>query len=135
MMAFTQYETQTFINHYLAAAETLQDDERSSDDELNLSWSDEARKRAGNDCIKFLKEAYHPLNEALNENGYGMEQAGNDFFLTRNGHGAGFWDRGLGSSGEAMSLIARSMGESSTFILDGKREFEFFKQERVSKIQ
>jgi hypothetical protein len=134
MMAFTQYETQTFINHYLAAAETLQDDELS-DNEIAMSWSKEAVRQAGNDCIKFLKEAYHHLNEALNENGYGMEQAGNDFFLTRNGHGAGFWDRGLGSSGEAMSLIARSMGESSAFIFNGKRELDFFKKDRISKIK
>src|SRR4051812_29933619 len=31
------------------------------------------------------------------------EQAGHDFWLTRNGHGAGFWDRGLGAVGERLT--------------------------------
>ncbi len=37
--------------------------------------------------------------------------AGHDFWLTRNGHGAGFWDRGLGELGERLSEVARAYGE------------------------
>lgn len=34
------------------------------------------------------------LAQAYEREGYGgPEQAGHDFWLTRNGHGAGFWDR------------------------------------------
>lgn len=35
------------------------------------------------------------------------QQAGHDYWLTRNGHGAGFWDRGLGALGERLSAACR----------------------------
>ena len=38
-------------------------------------------------------------------------QAGHDFCLTRNGHGAGFWDRGAGEPGEKLSSAAHVWGE------------------------
>jgi hypothetical protein len=31
------------------------------------------------------------------------DQAGHDFWLTRNGHGCGFWDRGLGPIGRKLT--------------------------------
>jgi hypothetical protein len=34
---------------------------------------------------------------------YTAEQAGSDFWLTRVGHGAGFWDRGLGAYGDVLT--------------------------------
>lgn len=34
---------------------------------------------------------------------YSPIQAGRDFLFTRNGHGVGFWDRGLGQVGEDLS--------------------------------
>jgi len=36
--------------------------------------------------------------------------AGHDFWLTRNGHGTGFWDRGLGALGKALSDAAKTYG-------------------------
>lgn len=36
---------------------------------------------------------------------------GHDFALARQGHGAGFWDRGEGERGEALTEIAKSFGE------------------------
>ncbi len=38
------------------------------------------------------------------------EQSGHDFWLTRNGHGAGFWDRGLGELGERLSKASKVYG-------------------------
>lgn len=37
-------------------------------------------------------------------------QAGHDFWLTREGHGAGFWDRGLGVAGDRLSDAAKTFG-------------------------
>lgn len=34
---------------------------------------------------------------------YDMAAAGRDFWFTRNGHGVGFWDRGLGDVGDRLS--------------------------------
>ena len=48
--------------------------------------------------------------------------AGVDLYLTRNGHGAGFWDRGLaGQSGTDLSNAARRLGESSLYAGDDHR--------------
>jgi hypothetical protein len=48
----------------------------------------------------------------------GDEQAGADFWLTRNGHGAGFWDRGLGELGERLTEAAKASGSSDLYIGD-----------------
>jgi hypothetical protein len=50
--------------------------------------------------------------------GLSDEQVGHDFWLTRNGHGAGFWDRGLGEAGERLSAMARPYGESHLYVTD-----------------
>jgi len=41
------------------------------------------------------------------------EQFGHDLLLTRSGHGAGFWDRGLGDLGDRLSAAARVYGDTS----------------------
>ena len=53
------------------------------------------------------------------------EGLGHDLWLTRNGHGAGFWDRGLGHLGERLSDAARSLGEATSYVLaDGTVEVD-----------
>lgn len=42
-------------------------------------------------------------------------QAGHDFFLTRNHHGAGFWDRGLGELGERLTKASHAYGTSEVY--------------------
>lgn len=49
---------------------------------------------------------------------YGAEQVGHDLWLTRNGHGTGFWDRGAGETGERLTEMAHPMGESSLYLGD-----------------
>lgn len=46
------------------------------------------------------------------------EYAGHDFWLTRNGHGAGFWDRGLGEVGDRLSEAAKVYGGEDWYIGD-----------------
>lgn len=48
------------------------------------------------DCAKFTQTPVYVA--AMGDNGYGNtdfeeDQAGRDFWFTRNGHGVGFWDR------------------------------------------
>lgn len=47
-------------------------------------------------------------------------QNGHDFWLTRNGHGAGFWDRGYGQVGEELSKAAKVYGSVDLVVCDGK---------------
>lgn len=44
-----------------------------------------------------------------------------DFYLSRNGHGAGFFDRGYGKVGDTLQGAARSYGESQPYLGDDGR--------------
>lgn len=46
------------------------------------------------------------------------DRAGHDFWLTRNGHGAGFWDRGLGELGDRLSKAAEVYGSVDLYVGD-----------------
>jgi len=48
------------------------------------------------------------------------EMFGHDLLLTRSGHGAGFWDRGLGELGDRLSEAASAYGDTSAEIVNGK---------------
>jgi hypothetical protein len=50
-------------------------------------------------------------------------QIGRDFWLTRCGHGAGFWDRGLGDVGDRLTASAKPYGESDLYIGDDGRVY------------
>lgn len=50
-----------------------------------------------------------------------IEQSGHDFWLTRNGHGAGFWDRGLGDIGEVLTKLSNEFGECTLYVGDDGR--------------
>ena len=49
------------------------------------------------------------------------EMAGHDFFLTRNRHGAGYWDRGLGDVGDRLTKAAHAFGEFDLYVGDDGR--------------
>ena len=68
-------------------------------------------------------EACNGFRELCAEEGVSLddwsdEQAGHDLWLTRNGHGAGFWDRGLGERGERLSEAARAYGSVDLYVGD-----------------
>lgn len=42
------------------------------------------------------------------DNSDGIKQIGHDYVLTTGGHGAGFWDRGLGEAGDRLSEVCRA---------------------------
>lgn len=43
---------------------------------------------------------------------------GNNLYLTRNGHGAGFWDLELGELGDRLTAAAKALGESELYVGD-----------------
>ena len=65
------------------------------------------------DCIRFRAENAHDLRDHDDE-----EQAGRDFWLTREGHGTGFWDRDLGGLGDRLAEAARHFGEFGLIVGD-----------------
>lgn len=52
---------------------------------------------------------------------YKPANAGHDFWLTRNGHGAGFWDRDFGAAGDALAAAAKSYGTADLEVGDDKK--------------
>jgi hypothetical protein len=74
------------------------------------------------DCRAFQEAFAADLAEAYahEEVSYSEERAGHDYWLTRNGHGAGFWDRGLGAVGDRLSDGARYSSVDPCFGADGK---------------
>src|SRR4051812_48453246 len=69
----------------------------------------ETLARIVEDCAAFQRDNAALLEKAYAKLSYGgcgytgEEYAGHDFWLTRNHHGAGFWDRGLGWVGRQLT--------------------------------
>lgn len=72
-----------------------------------------------NDCVNFLSlvKPFMANYKKLVGDGY-LASMGHDFWLTRNGHGAGFWDRGHGELGKELTKIAKSFGECNGFLTE-----------------
>jgi hypothetical protein len=64
------------------------------------------------DCMAFQRAAGTLLK------GVDLEQAGHDFWLTRNGHGVGFWDRDMGPVGERLTELCKFFGECNLYVGD-----------------
>lgn len=118
-----------FTNAYLLAAlwsSTDNSNDQGGDPlDKNYDISDlapEAVAQAKTDCATFQKKAESLLRFVSDKED--DEQAGHDFWLTRNGHGAGFWDRGLGSAGEKLTELSKKFGEIDIYVGDdGKLYF------------
>jgi hypothetical protein len=70
------------------------------------------------DCKDFVEANELVLVDAMRREGYDAEYAGHDFWLTRNHHGAGYWDRGLGAVGRKLTEAAHVYGEASLYLGD-----------------
>lgn len=78
----------------------------------------ETLEKMREDCADFQKAAAAELELALENPRYDIERAGIDFWLTRNRHGAGFWDRGLGPVGDKLTDLAHGYGEAWLYVGD-----------------
>jgi len=79
----------------------------------DAEMSDETLKSVRKDCDDFLEKFGHLLPQDRD-----MDQHGHDYWLTRNGHGAGFWDRGYGPVGDTLSKHAQERGEVHVYVGD-----------------
>jgi hypothetical protein len=68
------------------------------------------------DCENFMEYAA----EELTQYPLRLDYAGHEFWLTRNGHGSGFWGRGLGKLGDELTKKAKSFGRADLYVHDGK---------------
>lgn len=83
-------------------------------------FAPEAITKAEADCTKFQSKNADDLLTAR-EMGEGDERASHDFALTRNGHGAGFWDRDLEDVGDRLTVACKGFGETDAYVGDDGR--------------
>ena len=120
-----KFDTNAFVQAYMVAALWSSTDETGdpldaffSIDDIDVATAQKMRS----DCEDFIKcnaidlVAYKAA--MANEQWSGEARAGHDFWLTRCGHGAGFWDRGLGALGERLSTAAKGYGNVDLYAGD-----------------
>ncbi len=74
------------------------------------------------DCEAFQELEAERLNFIYHGTiGYDEAKAGHDFWLSRNGHGAGFFDRGLGIQGQKLQESARIYGSVNLDVDDDSK--------------
>ena len=70
------------------------------------------------DCKDFQEANADLLERAYEATGNDEAQAGHDFWLTRNGHGAGFWDGDWGDFGDELTEMSKPHGEVNLYVGD-----------------
>jgi hypothetical protein len=72
------------------------------------------------DCDRFQKENAADIATGDDHPQYtASERAGHDFWLTRNGHGAGFWDGDWEeAAGERLTAACEAYGEYNLYVSD-----------------
>lgn len=113
----------TMADHYIIAAlwSSTMDNGDPFDDHFSLHQIDpESLERVKNDCRNFINDTFELLEN------WNPEQAGHDFWLSRNGHGAGFFDRTTIADQltcDALQDACRKYGELYCFTNDDDGSF------------
>jgi hypothetical protein len=105
---------ETFLQSYIGTAlwSSLDDDDEPFDNNYSIEdLAPETIAKMKADCDKFCAENAADIadNEAL---------AGHDFWLTRNRHGAGFWDGDWPEAGERLTAASYKFGEVNLYVGD-----------------
>jgi hypothetical protein len=121
------------VRAYLTCALWSSLDEAGEPLDANKSLSDfasEAVATATADCNRFLDENRSDLEEycfTVQRDGGDspLAYAGHDLWLTRNGHGAGFWDRaGIEQLlGDRLTAVAEKFGTAMVYVGEGGKVY------------
>ena len=101
-----------FTSDYLEAVEWTLDDSIKRD--TVKGFAPQAIAKAKEDCTSFQQANAADLEAYQGASGF---TGGVDLWLTRNQHGAGFWDRGLGDLGKRLTVAAR-LGVQDAYVGD-----------------
>ena len=115
-----------FVLSYLETASWV-----TCDSDENTNFTKEAMFIAENQCIKFIQAVRAEFGddkakELLDTRGKDTTYlCAHDFFLTRNSHGAGFWDKpeyyGGQENADRLTKVAQSMGTADCIHVRGKK--------------
>ncbi len=104
-----------FTEAYLVAAlwSSTQENGEPLDEDYDIDdIAPETLTSMVHDCANFQRDNEELMAEL------DSSQCGHDFWLTRCGHGAGFWDRGYGDLGDKLTDAAQTYGNVDLYIGD-----------------
>lgn len=110
-----------FFNGYVTCALWSSTDDEGNPLDDNFGEDDigeDTLRTMREDCADFMRANAADLAEMMTATGRPMDHMGHDFWLTRNGHGAGFWDRGAGELGDRLTDAAHAFGGVDLLIGD-----------------
>ena len=124
-------DVEVMLRAYIECALWSSNDESddSGGDPLDKNYSaedlaPETLAKMREDCEAFLTANLADIENGTakdSEEYTAIERAGHDFWLTRNGHGAGFWDGDLPEElGERLTKAAKAFGEVNLYVENGK---------------
>lgn len=106
-----------FTRGYLDCAEWLLDEE--IDRNKVKGWAPASIIAAVVVCREFQEANAADLAQYEEATGRDMKSAGHDFWLTRNRHGAGFWDRGDDPCLARLTIASHAYGEIDAYVERG----------------
>jgi len=111
-----------FTTQYIVTAlwsSTDDNDKPLDDDYSTQDISQECLDQMIADCAKFQAENNAEIHKCLGSFADNLSTAGHDFWLTRNGHGAGFWDGDWPQEvGERLTKASKAFGEFNLYVGD-----------------
>ena len=127
-MSYSSVDLEDFVDSYIEAAlwSTNDESDESGGEPLDQNYdssdiAEETEDEMVADCKQFLDKAWSLLEEAPDEiDGYPkIEMAGYDFWMTRNGHGVGFWESEWPKSiGEKLTKLSKRFGTYNLYVGD-----------------
>lgn len=83
-------------------------------------FAPETAARMLHDCGRFMLDNWRLFRDACEPAGYTADRLGHDLWLTRNGHGAGFWDRDElpQHARDELTAAAGSLGTADLYLGD-----------------
>ncbi len=102
------------LEHYLNCAlwSSTDDNDNPLDENYDIDDIDQSAKDESLEDINGFLDIAGTLLDGQTD-----EQIGHDFWLTRNGHGAGFWDRGL-EHGDELTKLCEPFGSVDLYAGD-----------------
>jgi hypothetical protein len=128
--ATVDVDRQHFLRGYIECAlwSSVDDGAPLDQDHDATDIAADAREKMAADCRSFVDGQYAEIEQLEALTGRDSAAMGYDLWLTRNGHGAGYWDRYMEADeddrheaelvGRRLSETAREMGESALYVGD-----------------
>jgi hypothetical protein len=111
-----------FVAGYFDAFEWLLPDSEETDWGIDRGkirgWSADAKKRIRRDCRDFWRANRKALATYVEVTERDYDHGGHDFYLTREGHGAGFWARGHHPVLTELTKASEAAGPAGDVFLD-----------------